>query len=111
MIAVSVRDWICGVFLVICPAAALSTASTYVGVAVCAKCHDTSHWSQSRHSKMVQPATRQGVLGDFSRSRIQLRGKWYRLERSGDAFFIIETYLKAKPQRHRIEYTLGNRRM
>src|SRR5207244_3992892 len=79
--------------------------------ATCAKCHDTSQWAQSRHSKMLQPATATGVQGDFARGRVLLRGKWYRLEQHEGNYYITETYLSAKPQRHRIEYTLGNRRM
>ena len=86
-------------------------APTYVGEAVCAKCHDTSVWGQSRHSKMVQPATEQGVRGDFARARVVLRGKPYLLEHRGSEYFITETYLTPKPQRHKVQYTLGNRRI
>jgi predicted CXXCH cytochrome family protein len=87
------------------------SAPTYVGEAVCAKCHDTGVWAQSRHSKMVQPATDQGVRGDFARAKIVLRGKPYLLEHKGGEFFITETYLTPKPQRHKVQYTLGNRRI
>jgi predicted CXXCH cytochrome family protein len=94
------------------PSAAQSIAApTYVGEAVCATCHDTAVWAQSRHSKMVQPATDEGVRGDFTRSRIILRGKPYLLEHRAGEFFITETYLSAKPQRHKVQYTLGNRRI
>src|ERR1035438_7854452 len=86
-------------------------APTYVGETVCAKCHDTSVWAQSRHSKMVQPATEQGVRGDFARARVLLRGKPYLLEHRGTEYFINETYLTPKPQRHKVQYTLGNRRI
>ena len=55
---------------------ARAATPTYLGAAACAKCHAEAYhkWSQSRHSKMVQPATPQGVKGDFSRGQIQLRG-------------------------------------
>ncbi|MCU1237407.1 MAG: Tetratricopeptide 4, partial [Candidatus Solibacter sp.] len=41
----------------------------YVGAAACAKCHAEIHrkWTGSRHSKMVQPATKESVKGDFTR--------------------------------------------
>jgi predicted CXXCH cytochrome family protein len=92
-------------------ASAQEPAPNYVGEAVCAKCHDTSVWAQSRHSKMVQPATEQGVRGDFARARVLLRGKPYLLEHRGSEYFITETYLTPKPQRHKVQYTLGNRRI
>ena len=86
---------------------------SYVGAAACAKCHAEIHseWSHSRHSKMVQPATTASVQGDFSRGAVQLRGKPYGLKQRNGAFYITESYLTGKPQEHRVEYTLGNRRI
>ena len=86
---------------------------TYAGAAACSKCHaEVSHkWSQSRHSKMVQPASGAGVKGDFSRGRVALRGDNYTLTERGGAYYITESYLSGKPQEHKIDYTLGNRRM
>lgn len=87
--------------------------SIYVGAAACAKCHAESYrtWGQSRHSKMVQPATRAGIKGDFTRGQVQLRGSTYVLrERSGN-YFITESYLTGNAQEHRVDYTLGNRRI
>jgi len=88
-------------------------ATGYAGAAVCAKCHAQAYhvWSQSHHSKMVQPATPQAVQGDFARGRIVLRGLPYLLRQSGGAFYITESYLSGKPQEHRVDYTLGNRRI
>jgi predicted CXXCH cytochrome family protein len=85
----------------------------YAGAAVCAKCHAEVHrqWSQSRHSKMVQPATAAAVQGDFARGRIELRGLPYALRQANGAFYITESYLTGKPQEHRVDYTLGNRRI
>ncbi|HEY2018990.1 MAG TPA: ammonia-forming cytochrome c nitrite reductase subunit c552 [Bryobacteraceae bacterium] len=87
--------------------------STYVGAAVCAKCHADAYskWSGSRHSKMVQPATRSSVQGDFTRGRIELRGAPYLLREREGVFYITESYLTGKPQEHRVDYTLGNRRI
>jgi len=97
-------------------ASALARAATgpaYVGAAACAKCHAliNHNWSQSRHSKMVRPAARSSVVGDFSSGRIQLRGDTYVLREQDGAYYITESYLSGKPQEHRVDYTLGSRRM
>jgi len=85
----------------------------YTGAAACAKCHAEVHakWSQSRHSKMVQPATRTSVKGDFTRAKLQLRGAPYALRERDGVFYITESTLTGKPQEHRVDYTLGNRRI
>jgi len=90
-----------------------ATASPYAGAAACAKCHADQQrkWSQSRHSKMVQPATAAGVKGDFTRGEIQLRGAGYQVRQRDGAYYITESYLTGKPQEHRVDYTLGNRRI
>jgi hypothetical protein len=87
--------------------------SNYVGMAVCAKCHAEIHrqWTHSRHSKMVQPATRESVQGDFKLARVNLRGTSYGLRERDGLFYITEEYLTGKPQEHRVDYTLGNRRI
>jgi hypothetical protein len=98
-------------------AAAASAAGaadgTYAGAAACAKCHTETHraWSQSRHSKMVQPATAASVKGDFTRGQVRLRGETFLLRERGGAYYIVESYLTGKPREHRVEYTLGNRRI
>jgi len=86
---------------------------TYVGAAACAKCHADveRRWSQSRHSKMVQPATTASVKGDFTRGQITLRGGNYRLREKDGIYYIAESYLTGKEQEHRVDYTLGNRRI
>ncbi len=85
----------------------------YVGAAACAKCHADIHrkWSGSRHSKMVQPATTSAVQGDFSRRQVTLRGGDYLLRERNGEYYITESYLTGKPEEHRVDYTLGNRRI
>jgi predicted CXXCH cytochrome family protein len=86
---------------------------SFAGAAACGKCHATAAhtWSGSRHSKMVQPATTTGVVGDFGRGAVTLRGSVYRFRTQAGAFYITESYLTGKPQEHRVQYTLGNRRI
>jgi predicted CXXCH cytochrome family protein len=85
----------------------------YTGAAACAKCHinETARWTNSRHSKMLQPASATSVKGDFTRGTVTLRNSPYKLSRRDGAYYITETYLTGKPQEHRVEYTLGNRRI
>ena len=88
-------------------------AAVYTGAAACAKCHAEIHakWSQSRHSKMVQPATKTSVKGDFTLGKLQLRGAPYALRERDGVYYITESTLTGKPQEHRVDYTLGNRRI
>jgi predicted CXXCH cytochrome family protein len=87
--------------------------SVHTSAAGCETCHAGIHklWSQSRHSKMVQPATKTSVQGDFTRGRIMLRDQPFTLTERNGVFFITDSYLTGKPEEHRIDYTLGNRRI
>ncbi len=60
---------------------------------------------------MVQPATRTSVKGDFTRGKLQLRGAPYALRERDGVYYITESTLTGKPQEHRVDYTLGNRRI
>lgn len=84
----------------------------YVGAEVCAKCHaEINHESaESSHSKMMQPATKQSVKGDFAQGKVVLRGSAYLLQQSAGKYYITDSYLTGKPWEHRVEYTLGGRR-
>lgn len=86
---------------------------TFVGAQACASCHQQVHadWTSGRHSKMLQPATSRSVLADFSKGRVTLKGNRYRLRVDNGEFFITESYLTGKEQEHRVEYTLGSRRI
>jgi predicted CXXCH cytochrome family protein len=108
-------DWRRGSLILIltvvrAPAAAVPG---YAGASACVNCHANEHrvWAQSRHSKMVQPATTAGVIGDFSRGRMVLRGERYAVRQANGGFYMTESYLFGKPQEHRVNYTLGNRRI
>jgi hypothetical protein len=88
-------------------------AAKEVGAAACAACHAEKHaaWTEGRHSRMIQPASAEAVLGDFTRTRLTLHAKSYRLREEGGAFFITESSLTGAPVEHRVEYTLGSRRI
>ena len=92
---------------------ALCGAATYVGAAVCARCHanEFAAWRSARHSKMIQPASPASIRGDFKQGRITLRGEPYILRVQGNAYYITESYLTGKPVEHRVDYTLGSRRI
>jgi predicted CXXCH cytochrome family protein len=86
---------------------------TFVGAQACASCHKQAHeaWTSGRHSKMLQPATAATVKADFVKGGITLNGSPYRLRVANGAYFITESYLTGKEREHRVEYTLGSRRI
>jgi HEAT repeats/Cytochrome c554 and c-prime len=86
---------------------------TVVGAAVCGSCHQDVHaeWKGGRHSKMIQPATAASVRGDFSQSQVTLHGQPFQLREDHGAFFITESNITGRPREHRVEYTLGSRRI
>ena len=90
-----------------------AAAPAYVGAKACLACHGDIHarWDASRHSKMVREATPEGVRGDFSVKEVTLRGEPYRLEAKDGKFFITESRILGRKSRHRVLYTLGNRRI
>src|SRR5262245_45994827 len=103
-----------GALLIVCVLPAMAAGgATYVGAADCNKCHaeESRKWDGSRLSKMLQPATPTSVKGDFTRGAIQLRGLEYRLAQRDGAYYITESYLTGKAQEHRVDFTLGNRRI
>lgn len=94
------------------PAPAAAGASL-VGAAACAPCHGEVHasWTAGRHSRMIQAASRTSVLGDFRQSEIRLRGTRYGLRAANGTFHITESKLSGAPMEHRVEFTLGSRRI
>jgi predicted CXXCH cytochrome family protein len=85
----------------------------YAGAEACAKCHAGAarEWAESRHNKMMQPATKRSVEGDFARAKVTLRGAAYLLRNDNGGYYITESDLSGKPWEHRVEYTLGGRRI
>jgi hypothetical protein len=87
--------------------------ATYVGAVTCSQCHSAEFqkWSHARHGKMLQPANSSSVEGNFSAGAVTLRGLTYHLHAEGGAYYISESYLSGKEQEHRVDYTLGSRRI
>ena len=87
--------------------------ATSVGAKTCASCHASEHeaWKSGRHSKMIQPAGAAAVVGDFTKTSLTLHGKPYRLRRANGEFFITESSLTGRAQEHRVQFTLGSRRI
>ncbi len=85
----------------------------YVGAKACAACHESAYrqWSESRHSKMVHPATAQSVEGNFALGKVVLLGSTYLLQHRGGHYYITESDLAGKPWEHQVDYTLGGRRL
>src|SRR5262245_48777773 len=85
----------------------------FVGAAKCGECHAGIHkkWAGARHSKMLQLATPQTVLGDFSKGIVTLRGARFSLEQAGDRYVIRGPFPAGREEALRIDYTLGSRRV
>jgi predicted CXXCH cytochrome family protein len=85
----------------------------FVGAQAGASCHRQMYdtWQSGRHSRMLQPATASSVVGDFSKSSITLHGNRFQLRTANGEFYIAESYLTGKLQEHRVEHTLGSRRI
>ncbi len=94
-------------------ALAAASPSPFAGARSCAECHrgTSERWYDGRHSKMLQPATTSTVVGDFGRRRAVLRGQTFGLDAREDGFWITESALTGRPRTHRVDYTLGSRRI
>jgi hypothetical protein len=95
------------------PPLALDQDRDFIGSAKCAECHEGMHrkWAGARHSKMLQPATPATVLGDFEKGSVVLRNARFGLERAGDGYAIRGAFPSTRDEVHRVDYTLGSRRV
>jgi predicted CXXCH cytochrome family protein len=59
----------------------------------------------------LQSASGSSVKGDFTLGTVILRNSPYKLSQRDGSWYITESYLTGKPQEHRVDYTLGNRRV
>ena len=73
-----------------------SAEPTFVGAGACLTCHPDAYgkWDGSRHSKMVRPATAEGVRGNFETGTVELRGETYYFEVDDGQYFITESLVR-----------------
>ena len=64
--------------------------ATYIGVEVCAGCHQTQaeRWKTSHHALAMEKATSATVRGDFSGVSVENFGVVSTLSRAGDKFMV-----------------------
>ena len=88
-------------------------APVSAGAETCARCHASVHqrWGAGRHSKMLQPASPGTVLGGFTGAPVRLRGASFTLTRVEDQYFVRGPFPTSKEEQHRVEFTLGSRRV
>jgi len=60
---------------------------------------------------MMQPASKSAVEGDFTPGKVVLHGSTYLFRAAAGGYYITESDLTGKPWEHKIDYTLGNRRV
>ncbi len=88
--------------------------ATYIGSDACASCHQLNHneWSQSLHSRMIQPAGPKSILGDFSQDNtLEHQGWRFKMVRDGDSYVINEWDDAGRKTVYPVDYTLGSKRI
>ncbi len=81
----------------------------YVGVEVCAGCHQTQvdRWKKSHHALAMERATPTTVLGDFSGVSVENFGVVSTFSRVGDKFMVRTDGPDGKLHDYEITYTFG----
>ncbi len=94
-------------FLVLVSAS--SADDNYVGVKVCAECHQaqTQLWQGSHHDWAMKPANAQSVLGNFDAAQFEHYGQHTRFSRSDERYFIETENAEGKSERFEVAYTFG----
>ena len=88
--------------------------ATYLGSEACGTCHNDKHfnWRQSLHSKMIQKAAPDAILGDFQKNNaLQFDGWNFRMTVDQGQHWIVETNPRGRVERFRVDYTLGSKRV
>jgi predicted CXXCH cytochrome family protein len=95
--------------MLVAPARAADHAAQYVGVEVCAGCHqkETERWEKSHHALAMQKATPETVLGDFSGVSVQNFGVVSTFSRSGDKFMVRTDGPDGKLHDYEITFIFG----
>ena len=89
-------------------------SATYIGSEACAKCHQDNHklWSESLHSRMIQTAGPQAILGDFTKNNtLEHEGSRFEMVKEGDSYVIHEWDAQGNETVFPVHYTLGSKRI
>jgi len=80
-------------------------AAGFVGSSACRSCHAHEHdtWDSSYHQSMTQVASPETVLGDFNDVEITVKGRYFKLMREGDEYWVeLEDEIAAGPEKPRV---------
>ena len=85
-------------------------AATWVGRAVCARCHEEEdeRWTGSHHDLAMAKATPQTVLADFSGTALTHFGTTSTFTRRGDRFFVETDGKDGESHEFEVSYTFGS---
>jgi hypothetical protein len=91
-------------------AADIPESPGFVGSDRCVQCHQEIYatWRQSDHSKAMQPAIPDTVLGNFDNVKVSFHGIETRLYRQGKSYRVSTTTLDARPGDFPVKYTFGH---
>jgi hypothetical protein len=86
-----------------------SVKATYVGVEVCAGCHQmqADRWKTSHHALAMEKATPETALGDFSGVSVENFGVVSTFSRVGDKFMVRTDGPDGALHDYEIAYTFG----
>jgi predicted CXXCH cytochrome family protein len=92
-----------------CRRGAGSSPVAFVGSAQCASCHRGEYdaWRTSQHSRAMQPATPENVLGRFAGNKLVDAGVSYTFLRRGDTSIVNTIGASGTPSDFAIRYTFG----
>src|SRR5881409_4262349 len=86
---------------------------SYLGSQACGQCHTGQHrqWSQSLHSRMIQQAKPEVILGDFVKNNTLEHHGWnFRMTMKDGGYWIDETDKEGSRTAYKVDYTLGSKR-
>ena len=91
------------------PQANSSAEKAYVGVEVCAECHQhqTQLWQGSHHDWAMKPANADSVLGNFESQTFDHYGQKTLFTRDGEKYFVESENSEGESERFEVAYTFG----
>ncbi len=83
--------------------------NSYVGEQVCASCHQeqSDQWKGSHHEMAMQPANKETVLGDFSKTSLTHDGITSNFFKQEDEYLVNTVGPDGKLHDYKIKYTFG----